>query len=41
MSKKSHVARAQDFRGVKFKRGIIYDNSRQCFKEFEEWMAYL
>ncbi len=37
VSKKFHVARAQDFRGVEFKRGIKFDNSRQGFKEFEEW----
>lgn len=37
VSKKFHVARAQDFRGVEFKRGIKFDNSRQGFAEFEEW----
>lgn len=37
VSKKFHVARAQDFRGVEFKRGIKLDNSRQGFAEFEEW----
>jgi len=37
VSKKFHIARAQDFRGVEFKRGIKFDNSRQGFAEFEEW----
>ena len=37
IAKKFHVARAQDFRGVEFKRGIKFDNSRQGFLEFEEW----
>jgi transposase len=37
VSKKFHVARAQDFRGVEFKRGIKFDNSKQGFLEFEEW----
>lgn len=37
VSKKFHVARAQDYRGVEFKRGIKFDNSRQGFAEFEEW----
>jgi len=37
VSKKFHVARAQDFRGIEFKRGIKFDNSRQGFVEFEEW----
>ena len=37
VSKKFHVARAQDFRGVEFKKGIKFDNSRQGFAEFEEW----
>jgi len=37
ISKKFHVARAQDFRGVEVKRGIKFDNSRQGFHEFEEW----
>lgn len=37
VSKKFHVARAQDFRGVEFKKGIKFDNSRQGFGEFEEW----
>lgn len=37
VSKKFHVARAQDFRGVEFKRGIKFDNSREGFAEFEEW----
>lgn len=37
VSKKFHVARAQDFRGVEFKRGIKFDNNREGFSEFEEW----
>lgn len=37
VSKKFHVARAQDFRGVEFKRGIKFDNSKQGFDKFEEW----
>lgn len=37
VSKKFHVARAQDFRGVEFKRGIKFDNSKQGFDEFEDW----
>lgn len=37
VSKKFHVARAQDFRGVEFKKGIKFDNSIQGFGEFEEW----
>lgn len=37
VAKKFHVARAQDFRGVEFNKGIKFDNSRQGFAEFEEW----
>lgn len=37
VSKKFHVARAQDFRGIEFKKGIKFNNSRQGFIEFEEW----
>lgn len=41
ISKKFHVARAQDFRGVEFRKGIKFDNSRQGFIEFEEWINSL
>jgi transposase len=37
VAKKFHVARAQDFRGIEFKKGIKFDNSRQGFAEFEDW----
>ena len=41
ISKKFHVARAQDFRGVEFRKGIKFDNSRQGFIEFEQWINSL
>ncbi len=41
VSKKFHVARAQDFRGVEFGKGIKFDNSRKGFIQFEEWINSL
>ena len=41
VAKKFHVARAQDFRGIEFKKGIKFDNSRQGFAEFEDWKDLL
>jgi len=41
VSKDFHVARAQDFRGVEFKKGIKFDNTKQGFAEFEEWKEVL
>lgn len=31
VSKKFHVARAQDFRGVEFRKGIKFDNTLKGF----------
>lgn len=41
ISKKFHVARAQDFRGVEFKKGIKFDNTLDGFKQFCRWKDIL
>ncbi len=37
ISKKFHVARAQDFRGIEFRKGIKFDNTLAGFQEFCQW----
>ena len=37
ISKRFHEARAQDFRGVEFKKGIRFDNTLEGFKQFCAW----
>lgn len=41
VSKKFHVARAQDFRGVEFKKGIKFDNTLEGFHQFYNWKELL
>lgn len=37
ISKKFHVARAQDFRGLEFRKGITFDNTLGGFQQFSQW----
>lgn len=41
VSKKFHVARAQDYRGVEFKKGIKFDNTLGGFIQFSSWKELL
>ena len=41
VSKKFHVARAQDFRGVEFRKGIKFDNTLEGFQQFCVWKDLL
>lgn len=41
VSKKYHVARAQDFRGVEFRKGIKFDNTLEGFQQFSVWKDLL
>lgn len=41
VSKKFHVARAQDFRGVEFRKGIKFDNTLKGFQQFCVWKDLL
>lgn len=41
VSKKFHVARAQDYRGVEFKKGIKFDNTLEGFHQFCAWKDLL
>lgn len=41
VSKKFHVARAQDYRGVEFKNGIKFDNTLEGFIQFSSWKELL
>lgn len=37
VSKKFHIARAQDFRGVEFKKGIKFNNTLEGLIQFSNW----
>lgn len=41
VSEKFHVARAQDYRGVEFKKGIKFDNTLEGFIQFSSWKQLL
>lgn len=38
ISKKFHVARAQDYRGIEFGKSIKFNNNREGFNEFVTWL---
>lgn len=41
IAKEKHVARAQDFRGIEFGKRLVYDNTREGFQQYLQWVRTL